>query len=139
MTIIVAFILEAFVFRMNYSRKNQDSEVDGGITVEKEISKDELLAVLKLYRETRGAASDVPRLLKTVSQMERNEQNTMVFLGRRSRTKSDLSLKMYQEEIQEWYEEHARKQEEQQQQLSGSGVPVTQQPPGSRQRSQTIT
>lgn len=26
MTIIVAFILEAFVFRMNYSRKNRDSE-----------------------------------------------------------------------------------------------------------------
>lgn len=26
MTIIVAFILEAFVFRMNYSRKSQDSE-----------------------------------------------------------------------------------------------------------------
>lgn len=26
MTIIVAFILEAFVFRMNYNRKNQDSE-----------------------------------------------------------------------------------------------------------------
>lgn len=26
MTIIVAFILEAFVFRMNYTRKNQDSE-----------------------------------------------------------------------------------------------------------------
>lgn len=28
MTIIVAFILEAFVFRMNYSRKSQDSEGD---------------------------------------------------------------------------------------------------------------
>lgn len=26
MTIIVAFILDAFVFRMNYTRKNQDSE-----------------------------------------------------------------------------------------------------------------
>lgn len=26
MTIIVAFILEAFVFRMNYNRKSQDSE-----------------------------------------------------------------------------------------------------------------
>lgn len=26
MTIIVAFILEAFVFRMNYSRKSQESE-----------------------------------------------------------------------------------------------------------------
>ncbi|XP_014396545.1 PREDICTED: two pore calcium channel protein 1 isoform X2 [Myotis brandtii] len=137
MTIIVAFILEAFVFRMNFSRKNQDSEVDGGITVEKELSKDELLAVLKLSREARGAAADIPRLLKVLSQMERNEQSTMVFLGRRSRTKSDLSLKMYQEEIREWYEEHTRKQEEQQ--SDGSGAPATQQPPGSRQRSQTIT
>uniref|UniRef100_A0A8C0TLX4 Ion transport domain-containing protein n=1 Tax=Canis lupus familiaris TaxID=9615 RepID=A0A8C0TLX4_CANLF len=100
MTIIVAFILEAFVFRMNYSRKNQDSEVDGGITLEKEISKDELLAVLELYREVRGATSDITRLLTVLSQMEKHEQNTVVFLGRRSRTKSDLSLKMYQEEIQ---------------------------------------
>ncbi|XP_045314757.1 two pore channel protein 1 isoform X1 [Leopardus geoffroyi] len=140
MTIIVAFILEAFVFRMNYSRKNQDSEVDGGITLEKEISKEELVAVLELYREVRGATSDVSRLLKVLSQMERHEQNSVVFLGRRSRTKSDLSLKMYQEEIQEWFEEHARKQEEQRRQLSGSRqAPSTPQLPGSRQRSQTIT
>lgn len=139
MTIIVAFILEAFVFRMNYSRKNQDSEVDGGITLEKELSKEELVAVLKLYREAGGANSDIAQLLKILSQMERYEQNTLVFLGRRSRTKSDLSLKMYQEEIQEWYEEHARKQEEHQRQLSSCVVPATQQPPGSRQRSQTIT
>ncbi|PNJ82565.1 TPCN1 isoform 7, partial [Pongo abelii] len=138
MTIIVAFILEAFVFRMNYSRKNQDSEVDGGITLEKEISKEELVAVLELYREARGASSDVTRLLETLSQMERYQQHSMVFLGRRSRTKSDLSLKMYQEEIQEWYEEHAREQE-QQRQLSSSTAPAAQQPPGSRQRSQTIT
>nr|KAF6468355.1 two pore segment channel 1 [Rousettus aegyptiacus] len=76
--------------------------------------------------------------------MEKNEQNTVVFLGRRSRTKSDLSLKMYQEEIQEWYEEHAQKQEEQQQQpqpqlSGGSSDPATQQLPGGRQRSQTVT
>lgn len=43
---------------------------------------------------------------------------------------------MYQEEIQEWYEEHARKQEEQQR-LLGSH-PAIQQPPG-RPRSRTIT
>uniref|UniRef100_A0A2K5EN79 Voltage-dependent calcium channel protein TPC1 n=1 Tax=Aotus nancymaae TaxID=37293 RepID=A0A2K5EN79_AOTNA len=138
MTIIVAFILEAFVFRMNYSRKNQDSEVDGGITLEKEISKEELVAVLELYREARSASSDVTRLLETLSQMERYQQHSMVFLGRRSRTKSDLSLKMYQEEIQEWYEEHAREQE-QQRQLSSSAASATQQPPGNRQRSQTVT
>ncbi|XP_043295539.1 two pore calcium channel protein 1 isoform X1 [Cervus canadensis] len=139
MTIIVAFILEAFVFRMNYSRKNQDSEVDGGITLEKELSKDELVAVLKLYREAEGANSDIAQLLKILSQMDRYEQNTVAFLGRRSRTKSDLSLKMYQEEIKEWYEEHARKQEKQQRQFSSCVVPAAQQSPGSRQRSQTIT
>lgn len=138
MTIIVAFILEAFVFRMNYSRKSQDSEVDGGIVIEKEMSKEELMAVLELYREERGTSSDVTRLLDTLSQMEKYQQNSMVFLGRRSRTKSDLSLKMYQEEIQEWYEEHAREQE--QQKLRGSVFgPAAQQPPGSRQRSQTVT
>ncbi|XP_031193523.1 two pore calcium channel protein 1 [Mastomys coucha] len=138
MTIIVAFILEAFVFRMNYNRKSQDSEVDSGILIEKEMSKEELLAILELYREERGTSSDVTRLLDTLSQMEKYQQNSMVFLGRRSRTKSDLSLKMYQEEIQEWYEEHAREQE--QQKLRGSVPgPAAQQPPGSRQRSQTIT
>nr|XP_004668522.2 two pore calcium channel protein 1 [Jaculus jaculus]XP_044988388.1 two pore calcium channel protein 1 [Jaculus jaculus] len=139
MTIIVAFILEAFVFRMNYSRKNQDSEVDSGITLEKELSKDELLTVLELYRDVRGASSDVTRLLETLSQMEKYQQNSLVFLGRRSRTKSDLSLKMYQEEIQEWYEEHAREQERRRQ-LSSSvpGHPASL-PPSNRQRSQTVT
>ncbi|KAL1768447.1 two pore calcium channel protein 1 isoform X1 [Sigmodon hispidus] len=141
MTIIVAFILEAFVFRMNYSRKSQDSEVDSGIVIEKGISKEELLAILELYREVRGASSDVTRLLDTLSQMEKYQQNSLVFLGRRSRTKSDLSLKMYQEEIQEWYEEHAREQEmqQQQQQLRDKAPVPSQQPPGSRQRSQTVT
>lgn len=138
MTIIVAFILEAFVFRMNYSRKSQESEVDSGIVIEKEMSKEELLAILELHREARGTSSDVTQLLDTLSQMEKYQQNSMVFLGRRSRTKSDLSLKMYQEEIQEWYEEHAREQE--QQQLRGSAPsPAAQQTPGSRQRSQTVT
>lgn len=138
MTIIVAFILEAFVFRMNYSRKSQESEVDSGIVIEKEMSKEELLAILELHREARGTSSDVTRLLDTLSQMEKYQQNSMVFLGRRSRTKSDLSLKMYQEEIQEWYEEHAREQE--QQQLRGSAPsPAAQQTPSSRQRSQTVT
>lgn len=45
--------------------------MDGGITVEKEISKEELVAVLELYRGARGASSDVTRLLETLSQMEK--------------------------------------------------------------------
>lgn len=45
--------------------------VDSGIIVEKEMSKEELLAVLELYREERGTSSDVTRLLDTLSQMEK--------------------------------------------------------------------
>ncbi|TSR75252.1 Two pore calcium channel protein 1 [Bagarius yarrelli] len=42
----------------------------------------------------------------TFNGVEKN--SSLVFQGRRSRTKSDLSMKMYEEEIQEWYEEYSR-------------------------------
>ncbi|KAJ6659058.1 hypothetical protein lerEdw1_019361 [Lerista edwardsae] len=149
MTIIVAFILEAFVFRMNYTRKNRDSEgqlatvsflysEDTGIVLEREVSKEELTALAELYGRN-GAASSVGELLKAVSQMDRHRQTSMLFLGRRSTTKSDLSRKMYEEEIQEWYEEHSRKEERRR--LWQDDAPVLSQParpPSLRQRSQTV-
>uniref|UniRef100_A0A6I8NXX1 Two pore segment channel 1 n=1 Tax=Ornithorhynchus anatinus TaxID=9258 RepID=A0A6I8NXX1_ORNAN len=138
MTIIVAFILEAFVFRMNFSRKNRDSEVDGGIVLEKELSRAELGALLEQSRLRRGTPSDVAQLHEALALLD--EQSSMVFLGRRSRTKSDLSIKMYQEEIQEWYEEHSRRQEEQQRRHGGAAPPSQPgQAAGVRQRSQTVT
>ncbi|XP_034953962.1 two pore channel protein 1 isoform X2 [Zootoca vivipara] len=138
MTIIVAFILEAFVFRMNYSRKNQDSGEDMGIVFEREVSKEELTAVAELYGRN-CIASAASQLLKVISQMDRHRQTSMLFLGRRSRTKSDLSMRMYEEEIQEWYEEHSRKEERQfpwqeDDQPLHQPLPF----PGLRQRSQTI-
>uniref|UniRef100_A0A8C1CMX7 Two pore segment channel 1 n=1 Tax=Cyprinus carpio carpio TaxID=630221 RepID=A0A8C1CMX7_CYPCA len=78
MTIIVAFILDAFVFRMNYSRKNREPMT--------EISNTENVCV----------------------SLQDMCHSSLVFLGRRSRTKCDLSMKMYEEEIQEWYEEYSR-------------------------------
>lgn len=45
--------------------------VDGGITLEKEVSKEELVAMLELYRGAPGASSDVTGLLETLSQMEK--------------------------------------------------------------------
>ncbi|XP_077164863.1 two pore channel protein 1 isoform X1 [Paroedura picta] len=138
MTIIVAFILDAFVFRMNYTRKNRDSEEDSGIVLEMEVSREEMTAVAEFYGRS-GAASAASQLLKVVSQMDRHQQTSMLFLGRRSRTKSDLSMRMYEEEIQEWYEEHARKEENQlpwqdDEQLLNPPL----QSPGRRQRAQTI-
>uniref|UniRef100_A0A8C4HFV2 Ion transport domain-containing protein n=1 Tax=Dicentrarchus labrax TaxID=13489 RepID=A0A8C4HFV2_DICLA len=90
MTIIVAFILDAFVFRMNYSRKNREPN---GIVFEVEVSRDEALATLELMN-----TNTHNKLFHT----------SLVYLGRRSRTKSDLSIKMYEEEIQEWYAEYSR-------------------------------
>uniref|UniRef100_A0A671YI55 Two pore segment channel 1 n=1 Tax=Sparus aurata TaxID=8175 RepID=A0A671YI55_SPAAU len=108
MTIIVAFILDAFVFRMNYSRKNREPvenpEDENGIVFEVEVSRDEALATLELYKQTcPGHPTNLLSLL-----LCRMQHLSLVYLGRRSRTKSDLSIKMYEEEIQEWYAEYSR-------------------------------
>lgn len=112
MTIIVAFILDAFVFRMNYSRKNRDSlenpEDENGIVFEVEVSRDEALATLDLYKQICPGHSSLSSLQGVIQAMDRNEYTSLVYHGRRSRTKSDLSMKMYEEEIQEWYAEYSQ-------------------------------
>uniref|UniRef100_A0A672NVF5 Two pore segment channel 1 n=1 Tax=Sinocyclocheilus grahami TaxID=75366 RepID=A0A672NVF5_SINGR len=106
MTIIVAFILDAFVFRMNYSRKNRDmTEISN--TENTEMSQTEALQTLDLYKHTLGV-TNLSSLQDMCVTLERSGHSSLVFLGRRSRTKSDLSMKMYEEEIQEWYEEYSR-------------------------------
>ncbi|XP_064424335.1 two pore channel protein 1 [Latimeria chalumnae] len=141
MTIIVAFILEAFVFRMNYSRKNKNPEDNNGIVFETEILKEELESIIELYKLNCGSAVQINHLRKLASTMDKNGQPNMLFLGRRSRTKSDLSKKMYEEEIQEWYEEHGKKKERLQLERPLECLPPRNQklPCLSRQRSQTVT
>ncbi|XP_028839703.1 two pore calcium channel protein 1 isoform X1 [Denticeps clupeoides] len=110
MTIIVAFILDAFVFRMNYSRKNREtldnSEDEKGIVFEAEVACAEIRQTLELYKQILPGTnlSSLQGLCVAIEQTA----DSVVFLGRRARTKSDLSMKMYEEEIQEWYEEFSR-------------------------------
>ncbi|KAG8455670.1 hypothetical protein GDO86_001747 [Hymenochirus boettgeri] len=106
-TIIVACILDAFVFRMNYSRKNRDAEDERGITLEMEVGKEELTMIL---RHTQSS-DEKTQIRKLLSHLQSNEAPSIMFIGRRSRTKSDLSIKMYEEEIQEWYKEHSKSKE----------------------------
>ncbi|KAK5932739.1 hypothetical protein CgunFtcFv8_004419 [Champsocephalus gunnari] len=113
MTIIVAFILDAFVFRMNYSRKNREPvenpEDENGIVFEVEVSRDEALTTLELFKQTCPGVSSLSSLQGVLQAMDRGGHTSLVYLGRRSRTKSDLSMKMYEEEIQqEWYAEYSR-------------------------------
>lgn len=112
MTIIVAFILDAFVFRMNYSRKNREPldnpEDENGIVFEAEVRRDEALSTLELYKQTSPTLSSLSSLSAVLQAMDKSGHTSLVYLGRRSRTKSDLSMKMYEEEIQEWYAEYSR-------------------------------
>lgn len=103
-TIIIACILDAFVFRMNYCRKNKDAEDEKGITLEEEVGREELTGILR-HAQTNDEKSQLRKLL---SNLQASEAASVVFVGKRSQTKSDLSRKMYEEEIQEWYREHAR-------------------------------
>ncbi|KAE8634150.1 hypothetical protein XENTR_v10002211 [Xenopus tropicalis] len=96
LTIIVACILDSFVFRMNYCRKNRDAEDEKGITLEMEVGKEELTLILR-HTQSSDERSQMRKLL---SHLQSNESPSILFLGRRSRTKSDLSRKMYEEEIQ---------------------------------------
>ncbi|KAM9329594.1 two pore channel protein 1 [Gastrophryne carolinensis] len=106
LTIIVACILDAFVFRMNYCRKNKDAEDEKGITLEEEVGREELMGVLRHAK----CNDEKNQLRKLLSRLQANEAPSVVFVGKRSQTKSDLSMKMYEEEIQEWYQEHTRSQ-----------------------------
>ncbi|XP_066545157.1 two pore channel protein 1 isoform X1 [Amia ocellicauda] len=112
MTIIVAFILDAFVFRMNYSRKNRepvgDPEDENGIVFEVEVMRAEVVATLELYKQSCPGTTSLSSLQGVQLSMERSGLSSVVFRGRRSRTKSDLSMRMYEEEMQEWYEEFSR-------------------------------
>uniref|UniRef100_A0A3Q0SSZ9 Voltage-dependent calcium channel protein TPC1 n=1 Tax=Amphilophus citrinellus TaxID=61819 RepID=A0A3Q0SSZ9_AMPCI len=111
MTIIVAFILDAFVFRMNYSRKNREpleNPEENGIVFEVEVSRDGVLTALELYKQMCPGSSSLSSLQGVLQAMDRGGHSSLVYLGRRSRTKSDLSMKMYEEEIQEWYAEYSR-------------------------------
>ncbi|KAK2837322.1 hypothetical protein Q5P01_014534 [Channa striata] len=52
--------------------------------------------------------SSLSSLQGVLQAMDRSGHSSLVYLGRRSRTKSDLSMKMYEEEMQEWYAEYSR-------------------------------
>ncbi|XP_072443460.1 two pore channel protein 1 isoform X2 [Chiloscyllium punctatum] len=139
LTIIVAFILDAFLFRMNYSRKSKDEGDENGIVFETEVDKDEVDRLLEFNRQNGSPSSEISGLLKLSSRMASNDIK-MVFIGRRLRTKSDLSIKMYEEEIQEWFAEHARvNQMQHDQPLECILNSSTHQPSSElRQRSQTV-
>ncbi|KAG7280896.1 hypothetical protein CRUP_009182 [Coryphaenoides rupestris] len=73
---------------------------ENGIVFEVEVSRDEALATLELYKHMCPGLSSLSSLQGVLQAMDRGGHTSLVYQGRRSRTKSDLSIKMYEEEIQ---------------------------------------
>ncbi|KAM7441892.1 Two pore calcium channel protein 1 [Porites harrisoni] len=85
MTIIVAFILEAFLFRIQYRKEHPtDEKEDMKIRKEITVNYEELLALGEEY------VTDV------------QPHQTVQYIGKRSKTKMDLSKKMYADEVEQW-------------------------------------
>ncbi|KAG7280895.1 hypothetical protein CRUP_009181 [Coryphaenoides rupestris] len=74
--------------------------MENGIVFEVEVSRDEALATLELYKHMCPGLSSLSSLQGVLQAMDRGGHTSLVYQGRRSRTKSDLSIKMYEEEIQ---------------------------------------
>ncbi|XP_072043835.1 two pore channel protein 1-like [Amphiura filiformis] len=96
-TIIIAFILEAFLFRMQYGQTNnlQDIDSDNTIEVESQLSADEL----EIFYPSR---INRPDLAQTMLLQQLQRGGAITYRGSRPRTKADLSKTMYADEVKEW-------------------------------------
>ncbi|KAJ7382109.1 Two pore calcium channel protein 1 [Desmophyllum pertusum] len=85
MTIIVAFILEAFLFRIEYRKEHPtDEKVDMKIRKDISVTYEELLALGEHF----------------VKDLQPGQ--IVQYIGKRSKTKMDLSIKMYADEVKQW-------------------------------------
>ncbi|GAB6028669.1 hypothetical protein CHUAL_004495 [Chamberlinius hualienensis] len=92
LTITVAFILEAFLFRSQYQTKS-DIDDDKNFTVKVMLSREELHFCYNRVNSTDELASYTRDL---------NIPDRITYIGKMPRTKHTLSMKMYEEEVKEW-------------------------------------
>ena len=106
-TIIVAFILEAFLFRIEYKQKmNKDEELKV-LSEEVSLNREEIFFLDNLY-DQKGKSGFKEFALESMNQ----DQNELEFKGVKRRTKEELQKMMYTEKMSEWLEE-AKKEEAQ--------------------------
>ncbi|XP_048581895.1 two pore channel protein 1 isoform X2 [Nematostella vectensis] len=86
MTIVVAFVLEAFLFRIQYRKRTTNEEVEMAIKTEINVSYEEIRALDPQLVEQEGV----------------QEGETVTYRGKRHKTKMDFSIKMYSDEVQAW-------------------------------------
>ena len=106
-TIIVAFILEAFLFRIEYKQKMSKEEELKVLSEEVSLNREDIFFLDSLY-DQKGKSGFKGFGLGIMNQ----DQNELEFKGVKRRTKEELQNMMYTEKMSEWLDE-AKKEEAQ--------------------------
>nr|KAI8738376.1 two pore calcium channel protein 1-like [Biomphalaria glabrata] len=96
MNIVVAFVLESFIFRINYRRQMQLDDIDDHGVYKEEIT----LTESEMHMVTSLAAPLTGEYIRS-----QGEPGPYVFRGEGHRTREDFSLRMYHEEVEAWSKE----------------------------------
>eukprot|EP00092_Neocalanus_flemingeri_P012722 GFUD01013709.1.p1 GENE.GFUD01013709.1~~GFUD01013709.1.p1 ORF type:complete len:872 (+),score=167.61 GFUD01013709.1:299-2914(+) len=103
-TIIVAFILEAFLFRIQYKQKmNKDEEIKV-LSETIAMDREEVFYLDSIYE--RGGKSGFKEFA-----IDNVDQTGIEFIGTKKRTKEELQKMMYKDETVEWLEEAKREED----------------------------
>ncbi|XP_033106926.1 two pore calcium channel protein 1-like [Anneissia japonica] len=100
MTIVVAFILEAFIFRMRYEKKKhkkQPASADAEVEFQYVLTK----AEIKYHFPDARNDEELSELMEEI-----RTWGKVTFNGTRERTKGDLERTMFADEIKEWIQEN---------------------------------
>ncbi|EDO47517.1 predicted protein [Nematostella vectensis] len=104
MTIVVAFVLEAFLFRIQYRKRTTNEEVEMAIKTEINVSYEEIRALDPQLVEQEGVQEGETVRHYTTGSLTSlrcvQEGETVTYRGKRHKTKMDFSIKMYSDEVQ---------------------------------------
>ncbi|KAH9525524.1 Two pore calcium channel protein 1 [Bulinus truncatus] len=93
MNIVVAFVLESFIFRINYRRQMHLDDIDDHGVYKEEMT----LTESEMYMVTSSSAPLTGQYVTS-----QREPGPYVFRGERHRTREDFSLRMYRDEVEAW-------------------------------------
>ncbi|CAD5121090.1 DgyrCDS9630 [Dimorphilus gyrociliatus] len=110
LTVIVAFILESFMFRIKYKKRMSEVEDEEDYHIEDHVR---FQVVQTLTEKELQLCEDALLMLKPLYAEPNTDENSMShkFVGEKVQSKDDFGLRMYSDEVVEWLEEERLKLE----------------------------
>lgn len=105
MTIIVAFILEAFLFFMQYKEFLAKSDEINRLTIELTLGSEEVQMLVQKRNAIANLSSPNNNNQQQLENGAVRPNSTYKFVGKKSRTKEQLQSKMYSDEMDTWLAE----------------------------------